>query len=428
LFWLIFYQNLPENWGLNPIIGQDVLADSAPVAYSANVLDRTIKIIWISMSLCVIATHWSLARSLAKNLNPGLIAFAALALASAAWSIDSSATLLRFVTLASIMLVCFSIPLARWDGRRLSRLVIPPVMLILAASLVAGMLYPDRVIEIGLDVSQNNAWHGITGTKNFFGLTSCIGVIVCTHRWLAREGRMIWSLAGALMAFGCLLLSRSNTSLLATLISVAFMVLVMRVPGLKDRFSNHVVIAFGSTLLLYELIIQDVVPGVNVLLAPVTRLFGKDTTFSSRTMIWKIIKEHMNGAPYLGTGYGAYWTGPTPDSPSFVFIHLMYFYPAEAHNGYLEVVNDLGLVGLLALLAFVFWYMRQGIQLMRFDRNQAALYLAFMYEQMVINMSESDWFSRSSSFAVVCLATTCTARALVEQRARSQQPLSSVSR
>jgi exopolysaccharide production protein ExoQ len=424
LFWLIFYQNLPDNWGLNEVAGQGLAGTAAvPTAYAANVLDRIIKVSMISISLCVIATHWSMARSLAKNLNPGLTAYLALTLSSAAWSIDSSATLLRFVTLASIVLVCFSIPLAGWDVLRLQRLVIPPVMVTLVASLVVGSLYPDRIIEIGLDASQYNAWHGITFSKNFFGLMASIGVILCSHRWLAREGRMLWSLAGALAAFACLILSRSNTSLLATLVSVGFMVLVIRVPIFQKRFSNYLVIGIGGTLLLYELIIQDVVPGVDLLLAPITRLFGKDTTFSARTMIWSIIKEHINGAPYLGSGYGAYWTGPTPESPSYVFVQLMYFYPTEAHNGYLEVVNDVGLVGLVVLLVFLFWYMRQGLQLMRFDRNQAALYLAFLYEQMVMNMSESEWFSRSSSFAVVFLAVSCMARALLEQRSRAQQSM-----
>jgi exopolysaccharide production protein ExoQ len=424
LFWFIFYQNLPDNWGLNAVAGQALgNTPAVPAAYSANVLDRIIKVSMISISLCVIATHWSMARLLAKSLNPGLTAFLALTLASAAWSIDSAATTLRFVTLASVVLVCFAIPLVTWDPRRLQRLVVPPVIFILLASLVVGSLYPDRIIEIGLDASQYNAWHGITFSKNFFGLMSSIGVVLCANRWLGREGSMVWSLAGALMAFVCLILSRSNTSLLATLVSVGFMVLVMRVPIIRNRFSTHVVIAIGATLLLYELIIQDVVPGVDLLLAPIARLFGKDTSFSARTMIWSIIKEHISSAPYLGTGYGAYWTGPTPESPSYIFVHLMYFYPTEAHNGYLEVVNDVGLVGLVVLLAFLFLYMRQGLRLLRVDRNQAALYLAFLYQQMVINMSESEWFSRSSSFAVVFLAVTCMARALLEQRLRAQQSL-----
>jgi O-antigen ligase len=198
------------------------------------------------------------------------------------------------------------------------------------------------------------------------------------------------------------------------------MVLVMRVPVIKRRYSTHVVVAIAATILLYELAIQNVIPGVNTLFAPILSLTGKDATFSARTVIWNVIKQHIQAAPYLGTGYGAYWVGPFPTSPSYVFVSLMFFYPTEAHNGYLEIVNDLGLLGLLCLLVFLYWFIRQALQLMRIDRSQAALYLALLFQEMVINMSESDWFSRTNTFAVLILATTCLSRALLNVRPPSQ--------
>lgn len=419
LFWLIFYQNLPDNWGLNEIAVPG--AAGAYVVYTANILDRVLKVSMLAISIGVIAKQLGLAGTLLKYMNPGATAFLAVALTSAVWSIDRSFTVLRFVTLAGTILVCFAIQLTRWDARRFQKLVTPPVMVILIASLIVGALYPERIVEIGTDVSQKDAWHGITFSKNLFGMMASVGVILCLHRWLTREGKMFWSLAGAFAASACLLLSRSNTSLLATLVSVMFLILVIRVPIVRQRFSAHLAIGIAATLILYELVIQDVVPGVNVLLAPITGMFGKDTTLSARTMIWNVIKEHINAAPFLGTGYGAYWTGPTPSSPSFIFTYLMYFYPFESHNGYLEVMNDLGLVGLACLLAFLFYFIRQGLQLMRFDRSQAVLYLALLFQQMVTNMSESEWFARSSTFAILFFATTCMARGLLEYRRQGTQ-------
>lgn len=411
LFWLIFYQNLPGSL--------DGMASKGPVS-TANTLDRIIKVCTIAMSVYVIATRWSLMRSLAKNINAGAAAFMVLAPLSAVWSIEPAATMLRFISLASIFLVCFAISLAGWHRQRFQQLAIPPLMFILVASLVVGIVFPDRITEIGNDISQKGAWHGITHSKNEFGMMASMGSIICVNRWLAREGRTYWAFAGAAVAFACLILSRSNTSLFATIVGVLSMVLVMRVPVIKRRYSIHVVVAIAATILLYELVIQDVIPGVDVLLAPITSLTGKDTTFSARTIIWKVVKEHIQAAPYLGTGYGAYWLGPFPRSPSYVFVPLMYFYPTEAHNGYLDLVNDLGILGLICLLVFLFWFMRQALQLMRTDRNQAALYLAVLFQEMVINMSESDWFSRTSTFAILALAITCLSRALLEVRPHAQ--------
>jgi exopolysaccharide production protein ExoQ len=419
LFWLIFYQNLP--WSLDGFSGGGgAVAD----ATSGNTSDRILKVLMLVLSLYVVVTRWSLTRSLAKHVNAGTVAFLALALLSAMWSADSTVTLLRFTSLITIVLVCFAITLAGWHRQRLQQLTIPPLMFILIVSLLAGIIFPERIAEVGTDISQKDAWHGITHGKNEFGMFSSMAVLICSNWWLSRERRSYWAIAGTVVASLCLILSRSNTSLLATLVGVLTMVLVMRVPAIRRRFSTLVVVALAAIILLYEMVIQNVLPGVNTLLLPITSLTGKDNTFSARTIIWNLVKEHIQYSPYLGTGYGAYWLGSFASSPSHIFVLVMFFYPTEAHNGYLDIVNDLGYVGLTCLLVFLFWFIRQALQLMAFDRSQAALYLALLFQEMVINMSESDFFSRTSTFAILLLASMCLSRGLLEAR-RSALPVSS---
>jgi exopolysaccharide production protein ExoQ len=407
LFWSIFYQNLP--WSL------DGFASSGPTQQS-NVGDRIIKICMILISTYVIVGRWAVTRSVLKEVNVGLAALLILAPLSAAWSIEPTATLLRFTSLAAIVLTCFAISVAGWHRMRFQQLALWPLMLILLASLGAGILYPDRIAEIGTDVSQLNAWHGITHGKNEFGMMSSMAALMCVNRWLAREGRTFWAVVGTAISLLCLVLSRSNTSMLATLIGTLCMVLVMRVPVVRQRFSRFAVISIAATITLYELVIQNVIPGVNTLLAPILSMTGKDVTFSARSIIWGVIKEHIQGAPYLGSGYGAYWLGPVATSPSYVFVGLMNFYPTEAHNGYLDIINDMGIVGLGCLLLFVIWYIRQALLLMPYDRSQAALYLAILFQETVMNMSESDFFSRTSTFSILLLAVTCLSRALRDAR------------
>jgi len=297
-------------------------------------------------------------------------------------------------------------------------------MTILVLSLVVGILSPDLVKEIGTDISLNNAWHGITFQKNQFGTTASIVAILCLHRWLAPGRHSSWTIAGVGIALTCLLLSRSSTSLLGTIVVAFFMLLVMRVPLIRERFSTLVVIATFTTIIVYALAVQNLIPGVGKLLAPIMDLTGKDMTFSARSIIWDVIKERSRAAPWLGTGYGAYWKPePVPGSPSYIFVYLMHFYPTSSHNGYLEIMNDLGRVGLICLLAFLLYFVRQALQLMPFDRGQAVLYLALLFQQMIDNLSESEWFSRTATCTILILGSTCLSRALVEQRQRlSVQP------
>jgi O-antigen ligase len=407
-FWFIFYQNVPDT--LNGIPFKPFSTLGTP--------DRIFKIAVMVVGCAVMASQRPLARQLLRNINPGLAACMALIPLSAVWSIDSSATLLRYTTLLSLVLLCVAIPLAGWDRQRLQQVALPPLMTILVVSLLVGVLFPDMVKETGTDISLHDAWHGITYQKNGFGGTASIVTILCVHRWLAPGRHTFWTIAGIAIALTCLVLSRSSTSMLSMLLCVVFMILVLRVPLIKRRFSTHVVVAIFTLILVYELAVQNLIPGVATLLAPVMQLTGKDMSFSARSIIWEVIKQHSAAAPWLGTGYGAYWTGPNPDSPSYVFLRLMYFYPTESHNGYLEILNDLGRVGLICLLGFLIFFVRHALLLMPFDRGQAVLYLALLFQQMVDNLSESEWFSRTATCTLLLLVSTCLSRARLEQNLR----------
>jgi exopolysaccharide production protein ExoQ len=176
---------------------------------------------------------------------------------------------------------------------------------------------------------------------------------------------------------------------------------------------------FAGLVVAYALAVLQLVPGLaTVLLGPIMAVTGKDTTFSNRALIWDIVKENALLHPIFGTGFGAYWTGALPSSPSYVFLSRMYFWPSEAHNGYLDVFNDLGIVGLVCLLGFLAVFVRQSLQLFKADRIQGTLYLGIFFQQAMNNLSESHWFSPMSPLPtlIVTLATFSLARGLLDQQ------------
>jgi O-antigen ligase len=77
---------------------------------------------------------------------------------------------------------------------------------------------------------------------------------------------------------------------------------------------------------------------------------GRDASLTGRTGIWQtVLSEPIN--PLLGTGYTSFWLGERLQ-------RIWDLYPRtrllQAHNGYLEVYLNLGLVG-LALLGGMLW-------------------------------------------------------------------------
>jgi exopolysaccharide production protein ExoQ len=396
----------------------DAARDTVTATAGGSVFARAIKVGLIALSSLVVLWRSSLAILLVRTLNPFFLVFLALVPLSILWSIDRSATSARYVSLLSITLTCFAFALVGWHQRRFQSVVRPVVTLLLIASLIFGVLHPELAIETG-EGSLKNAWRGLASQKNQFGELASFGVLFWLHASLFREARWQIALPCSGIAWTCVLLSRSSTSLLSSALSSIFMLLLVSAPLNLRRYMPYIVGSFAVFVMIYALAVLNLIPGFSFILEPIALLTGKDLTFTGRSGIWDIIKEHIQSAPWLGSGYGAYWTGASLDSPSYiVFTTRMYFYPGEAHNGYLEMVNDLGFVGLACLLGYLMIWVRQSLRLMKFDRAQAALFLAIFFQQAITNLSESTWLTINSAFAiaVVTLATFALARALLEQR------------
>jgi O-antigen ligase len=189
-----------------------------------------------------------------------------------------------------------------------------------------------------------------------------------------------------------------------------------------SRGIRYFAIALTLVILLYSMALLKIVPGLELLLAPIPMITGKDLSFTGRTEIWALVLEHIQRRPLLGSGYGAYWVvgaRPTPDQESYSIMGALNgFYPGNSHNGYLDVLNDLGAIGLLCLLGYLIVFLRQSLRLCGTDRQQGALYLALLLQQAIINLSEARFFNNTIfvDFALMSFATTCLARDLLEAR------------
>jgi exopolysaccharide production protein ExoQ len=412
---LIVYLAVP----LQYFTGDLILAEADMAA--PNPLARTIKLGLMIVSTVIVLWKMRLAWLEIRALNAFFLCFLGLVPLSIIWSIEPSATTNRYVSVLSIAVVCLAFTIYGWNRTRFQDVLRPVITALLIGSIIFALAYPQYGVEVG-EGTLKNSWRGLTSQKNQFGMLASFGVVLWLHAWFNNEKKWWVAFPFIALSFACVLLSRSSTSLMSTTLSTFYMLMVMVAPKSLRRFMPYIVSAFASLVVIYALAVLNVIPGMSVLLDPITSLTGKDMTFSNRSAIWDIIKEHVQLAPLLGSGYGAYWTGPTPASPSYVFLGRMYFYPTQSHNGYLEVVNDLGFVGLFCLIGYLVSWVYQSLQLMKFDRGQGMLFLAIFFQQAITNLSESTWFAVNSAFAiaVVTLATFSLSRGLLE--ARSTQP------
>ena len=121
-----------------------------------------------------------------------------------------------------------------------------------------------------------------------------------------------------------------------------------------------------------------------------------------RLLLWdKLLPEMMKNF-WFGAGYNSFWT---PE------LYLTYKIPvAGIHNGYLQVFQDLGIVGVFLLLSinFPFWQSLKTKQILpslkTFRDSLIALWIFFLIE----NLTEGDWgLFKSSSWGYLTVLSIC---------------------
>ena len=165
-----------------------------------------------------------------------------------------------------------------------------------------------------------------------------------------------------------------SASAVATLIIGMAIVISSRTAVIKRNF-RHIcflaILAIGLFLLLeFSLGVTEFV---------VTAL-GRDMTFTDRVPLWKNLLDWGFEKPFLGYGYETFWTGER-------LILIPGF--QEAHNGYLELFLD---GGMLALLLFTAVLTDVGRNIQRSGLNNydlAVFRLSLFAIILVANITES---------------------------------------
>jgi|ERR1700733_8724768 exopolysaccharide production protein ExoQ len=380
-------------------------------------------IIWLTLLLAPLAAllpRLNLTWQLLRSLNLFFVLLILYVFASVLWSIDPSGTARKLFRLFTALTVCTAACLLGWHPRRFQELLRPIITIVLVGSLIFCLLYPDLAITprgVGLIESGNyHYWRGLTQHKNALGALAGLGALLWFHAYLERQSKLLTIFCGLAVSLTCLYLAHSSTSVFTAAFAAVFLMLMHWIPRAQRRYSKYAILLFVAVIACYTLAVLKIVPGLDALINPVTSSAGKDVTFTGRTVIWEMIKQHIALSPVHGTGYGAYWTGPFPSSPSYIFKQRLFFYPGESHNGYLDVINDLGYVGLILLTAFIVNYIVLSLRLLKIDRSQALLYLALIFQQLMANLAETSWLQVDAIGITLMFAAIAMSRGLLDQK------------
>jgi O-antigen ligase len=186
-------------------------------------------------------------------------------------------------------------------------------------------------------------WVGISTHKNTLGLTMLICAAYFTwllffHGRAKRSGRDIIVFAISLFL---LIACGSMTSLFAYFAMLGTLML----SGFGKNVRRHIgpVLAFAAVTALVAYALMEVASGHAALTNNVVESFGRNTTFTGRMELWTAVWGEAIKRPVFGHGFGGFWAGEF--ARKIWEVHD--WKPIDSHNGYLDIFNELGLVGLI---------------------------------------------------------------------------------
>jgi exopolysaccharide production protein ExoQ len=209
--------------------------------------------------------------------------------------------------------------------------------------------YGDRDIPQAFYWSRNLLFEGgriqgIVGNANLLGMVALLGLIVFGLRLASTEYRRWRHWFWIALAVVTLALTQSSTVLAATVVTGLVLLLALVARRLAPR---------GRVVLLIGVAIAAIAAGVALLSAApeVLALLGKSLDLTGRVDIWTAVTQLAAERPVLGWGWTSYWA-PWVEPFAGLAVRCGVEY-LQAHNAYLDVWLQLGLLGAALFVGLV---------------------------------------------------------------------------
>ena len=321
-----------------------------------------------------------------------LLALVGLCGISAIWSIDPGVTVRRVVAVGATTLLGVYLA-ARYDDLGRLRMLAWCFCLIALSSLAFAVAIPRVGVTSEIHVG---AWRGIFPQKNALGQVMVYGSAVLMVLTLVDPVHRRKTLAGLLLCIALVLLSTSVTSLIGLVLVLALtaaVTLLFRHPGL-------------AVLAIYVSVLGAVGLTIALLTDPaaVFDLFGRDPTLTGRTDIWEPLWEMVRDRFWLGYGYGVFWEDP--EGPAWYVRRAVQWNVPSAHNGWVELWLDVGLVGLAIFMAMFIVAVYRTVSRLRIGVADVSLWpLLLLSLFLVFSFSESSILRHNDLVWVMYVAT-----------------------
>ncbi len=367
--------------------------DNTPALLSPLIVSTIRYTVW-SLSLVIVAFNYKKALSTASQ-DIFIWILTPIVYASSIWSLNPDYTEKFMVEI--LQMTSFALYFAtRFTIKQQVRLVAWTFAIGAVVSIFVVWRYPGA----GLHWHDHpGSWKGIYDYKNTFGSMMVIGSIALLLVPVDSLKHQRYKWGFFFLSLAMIYFSTSKTSLI-----VAFLVFVILYFYRKFRWQGKLSIVF---LDLGVLIVGAISTLVVTLWIEILSAFGKDPTLTGRLPMWgRIFDRLFTEQPLLGFGRGGFWADESNYAIEAGMAVTERYLPPHAHNGYIDLALDVGLIGLsLFLISLTIAYIR-SLKLAYNSQNSENVWpLAFLLFLSLNNMSESYLLRLANVYWVLYMTT-----------------------
>ena len=325
--------------------------------------------------------------------NRWLVLFVLYCLLSAVWSDSPVISIKRWIKILGHPIMVLVVLTEANPEESWTRLMKRCAYVLFPISILCMKYYPALGRQFDSYGAAQNT--GITAAKNELGVVAIIFSLffcwhilqVCKTKGVSGRRNELFLTGGLLFLTGyCLQKAHSATSVLSLLLAGVIMF------ALSLRFVDKRRI---HTYALVFIITMFIAQGVFDVFGMVVSATGHSSTLEGRGRLWEVLLA-TDRNPILGAGYENYWSGERLRKiwamPEF------WWRPIQAHNGYLEVYLNLGVVGLFILVVLLIVTFGKCARDLLYDFEWGRLTMSYFVLMLVHNWTEAGFKGLSLMF------------------------------
>ncbi len=391
-FWMFFAgSRFASQWlslGAPESVGAEVYSDGSPI-------DRNVFLTLVVLALWVLVRR-NIDWKAFLSKNAWVVIFFLFCALSAAWSDDPFVSLKRFVKGVGNLAIALVLLTERHPQQALGVVLRRLAFVLVPLSILFIKYFPDlgRAYHMGVPM-----FTGVAFQKNSLGQLCMVLAVYFSWALLLRRSslrtgsqappsdRIVAPIMLTMLAW-LLHMAQSATALALTVGAVGFFI-VARMPRLEQHPRR--LVTLGLTLIVaiptleYFFNVKD----------RAIRMLGREPDLTDRAPVWRMVLDMVPNT-WVGAGYETFWSGQR-------MYHIWEKVGGilQAHNGYIDMYANLGLVGVGMLLIAVLVGLVYAVRELRTNYANAVLRIAFILVALIYNYTEAAFKPLNNVFILL---------------------------